>query len=303
MNIRTDLALEAHELVCSKEGKTEGVEASRVRYGCLEGDLVEILNEEGERQTGKPVGKYVSLDVGRPWEDDTELFCQKAQGLSLALEGLMGERRGGQILVAGLGNRFITADAVGPLAVEHLIVTKHIKEEKPALFSSLGLGEVTAIAPGVMGQTGIESARVLQALAKNLSPSLVVAVDALAARRISRLVTTVQLSDRGFAPGSGVGNRRMSVEEETMGCPVVTVGVPTVVDAATLAYDAALAAGAQVEEERINRSLEHRGMNFFVTPKESDSIMKHMGRLIGYGLNLALHPGIGVETMISLAVS
>ncbi len=301
MNIRTDLALEAHELAQVDGSSLEGVKTAQANYGCLSGDLVEILNEAGEKATGKAAGKYVSLDVGRPWQDDTELFCQKAQGLAQALREVMGEVCAGQILVAGLGNRFITADAIGPLTVEHLIVTKHIKEEKPGLFTSLGLGEVTAIAPGVLGQTGIESAQILRSLARSLSPKLIVAVDALAARKISRLVTTVQLSDNGFAPGSGVGNRRMSVDEDTMGCPVVTVGVPTVVDAATLAYDAALAAGAQVDEEALSRSLEHRGMNFFVTPKESDSIMKNMGRLIGYGLNLALHPGLEVDAMISLA--
>lgn len=300
MNLRTDLAWEAHQLACTEGAALAGVKTARCRFGRLQGEEVEILDPRGEEATGKSRGRYLSLDVGKPWQDGEEQFREKVCSLAMALRELIppGE---GQILVCGLGNRFITADAVGPLTVEHLVVSSHVKEEKPGLFASLGMGEVCAIAPGVLGQTGMESAQILKSLACGIKPRLVVAVDALAARSLSRLASTVQLSDSGLAPGSGVGNRRMRVDRESMGCPVLAVGVPTVVDAATLVYDAAVAAGAEAEAERICRRLEQGEENLFVTPKESDSIMRSLGRLLGYALNVALHPAMDYDSMVSLA--
>ena len=301
MNIRTDLAWEAHALAAG-EGKTlEGVKTRQMQFGILRCEVVEILDARGEAATGKAKGRYFTLDVGNPWQDGEGEFRDKVQSLGMALSELIPEGEG-QILVCGLGNRYITADAIGPLTVEHLVVSTHVKAEKPDLFSALGMGEVCAIAPGVLGQTGMESARILQSLTHGIRPRLLVAVDALAARSLSRLVCTVQLSDGGLAPGSGVGNRRMRLDRESMGCPVVAVGVPTVVDAATLVYDAALAAGAK-DAQAVGSRLTEEGRNFFVTPKESDSIMKSMGRLLGYALNVALHPKMDYDSMVSLASS
>ena len=303
MNIRTDLALEAHEYAAADGRHLEGVRTHRRQYGPLWGDVVEILDERGQHLTGKPRGSYVTLQIGRVWQDTPQDFRDKALALGQVLREWMGEPCRGQVLVAGLGNRHITADCLGPLAVDNLIVTRHIKKERPGLFRSLELGEVAALTPGVLGQTGMESADILQCVCRQLAPSALVAVDALAARRLDRLVTTLQISDNGFSPGSGVNNRRASVDQSTVGCPVITVGVPTVVDAATLAYDALCGVGAQQDLDRIRDRFETDGLNFFVTPKETDSIIRRVGALIGYGLNLALHPNMDYDTMLSLATS
>ena len=299
MNVRTDLALEARELAGASE-ETEGVKSDARRFGTLAGEVVEITDPHGSRVTGKPAGRYLTLDVGRVWEDGADVFREKAEGISAALKSLMPPEPG-TVLVAGLGNRFITADAVGPLVADSLIVTRHIKTERPELFGSLGLGEVCALCPGVLGQTGMETADVLARVCKGLSPSLVIAVDALAARRVKRLATTVQLSDTGFSPGSGVANRRTPVDRDTMGCQVISVGVPTVVDAATLVRDSLELSGADADEQKLERWLDHAGLNFFVTPKESDSIMRSVGRLIAYAINLALNAGLDYDAMVSLA--
>ena len=299
MQIRTDLAQEAHEIALG-EGRLEGVKTSRRRFGALEGDVAVILDGEGSRAVGKPAGTYVTLDVGRLWQDGVDVFREKALGLRDALVSIL-PRAQGPVLVAGLGNRLVTADAVGPLAVDSLIVTRHVKRERPGLFGELGLSEVCALCPGVLGQTGIESADVLSNLCRTLSPAYVVAVDALAARRVKRLATTVQISDSGVSPGSGVGNARAPLDRDTLGCPVICIGVPTVVDAATLALDCLSEAGTDAAAERLAGLIDHAELNFFVTPKETDSIMKSMGMLIGYALNMALNAGLDYDTMVSLA--
>lgn len=299
MQIRTDLAVEAHEIALSS-GALEGVRTSRRRFGPVEADVAEVLDENGSRKLGKPVGTYVTLDVGRVWQDGVDVFREKVLGVRDALALVLPESSG-PVLVAGLGNRLVTADAVGPLAVDSLIVTRHVKRERPGLFGSLGLNEVCALCPGVLGQTGIESADVLSNLCRSLSPDFVVAVDALAARRVKRLATTVQISDSGVSPGSGVGNARAPLDRDTLGCPVICVGVPTVVDAATLALDCLNGSGAGEGRDRLASLIQHAGLNFFVTPKETDSIMKSMGTLIGYALNLALNGGLDYDTMLSLA--
>ncbi|MBQ9543851.1 MAG: GPR endopeptidase [Clostridia bacterium] len=297
MQIRTDLAQEAHEIALGA-GELPGVKTSRRRFGALWADVAEVTDENGSRALGKPVGTYVTLDVGRLWQDGVEEFRGKVLALRDALRFILPDVPG-PVLVAGLGNRLVTADAVGPLAVDSLIVTRHVKKERPGLFGSLGLSEVCALCPGVLGQTGIESADVLKNLCLSLSPAFVVAVDALAARRVKRLATTVQLSDSGISPGSGVGNARAPLDRETLGCEVICIGVPTVVDAATLALDCL--GETLADSERLAPLIEHAGLNFFVTPKETDSIMKSMGTLIGGALNLALNPKLDYDTMLSLA--
>ncbi|MBE6591599.1 MAG: GPR endopeptidase [Ruminococcaceae bacterium] len=279
MQLRTDLAL---------EGIPEKSRVKRVKYGCIKAELCTI--GENERDIGFCGGDYLTVDVGELWKESVESLREKTLSLALAMRELFGELAGKRVMVAGLGNRHITADALGPLAVENTLVTSHIKKEKRELFESLGLEEVCAICPGVLGQTGIESATVIKSVCSAVKPDIVIAVDALAAHRTERLGRTVQISSCGFSPGAGVGNVRSCINSDTLGCRVVTVGVPTVVSALTLAGDL----GEPRDKAR-------RWQELFVTPKESDTIIKTMGVFIGHGINLALNPELDYDTMLSLA--
>ena len=294
--VRTDLAREADtgdaapSGVLRREWETDGVEECEVR----------ITTEEASRALGKNRGRYLTLSVGRVWEDTPEVFRRKTEIFSGELKSFL-PAGDGCVLLVGLGNRRITADAVGPMSVEHVLVTRHLEESQPGLFRELSLARTAALSPGVLGQTGIESADIIRSLVDTLHPGAVVAVDALASRSLARLATTVQITDAGIAPGSGVGNRRDALDLSTLGVPVCAVGVPTVVDAVTLAWDVfSRAAGGEGDFERWRADFPAEGLNFFVTPKETDEILKSVSALIGYGINLALHPSLDYEQMLSL---
>ncbi len=297
--IRTDLAMEAHELASkNKNSPVDGVIFREEVIESYKMTRIEILNEKGEKETGKPIGKYLTLDTGKLWDGGSENLYFASSALSKLLSELLSENLfKGPILIAGLGNITITADAIGPKAVSHVIVTRHLKKTLPDLFESVGFFEVAAISPGVLSQTGIETAEIVKSVAKKLSPSCVIAIDALAARDISRLGSTVQLTDTGIAPGSGMGNRRNPLNEKSIGVPVISVGIPTVVDALTLSanilekyYGSADCLSAEIEER-----------DFFVTPKDADKIISYMAKVIGYAINMTLHESLSYEEMISIA--
>jgi spore protease len=169
------------------------------------------------------------------------------------------------------------------------------------IFEELGLGDVCAVMPGVLGQTGIESADVIRSVTRQIRPDLLICIDALASRSIDRLVTTIQLSDSGIRPGSGIGNGRPALEPKELGIPVISIGVPTVVDAATLAADlVSQISGKTQDADTIRKDWSESKLNFFVTPKETDQIIRVMGSFIGYSLNLALNPNLSFEDMLSL---
>jgi len=210
-----------------------------------------------------------------------------------------------KILVAGLGNNYITADSIGPKALQKILITRHLKKQMPGLCENMDLIEMSGIAPGVLGQTGMETADIILALAKEVKPSLVIIIDALASRKVSRLATTVQLSNTGISPGSGVGNHRQAIDSKLLGTKVMSIGVPTVVDAATLSYDVIeesykyldAAPDDRLTLDILNASLEEMGGNFFVTPKESDVIINEVSKVIGYGINKAFYDEISYEEM------
>lgn len=296
--LRTDLALEALEDLRRNGSESDGIEWNEEKIRGLNLDRVRVKNEAGERLSGKPRGSYFTLEVGKIWLADEEAFRERVY----ALRDLLREAAGTKprsVLVAGLGNRAITADAVGPEAVKNLIITRHIRAVSPAMFRDLGLTELSAVTPGVLGQTGIESADVIKGVSRAVAPELVVAVDALCAREWKRLVTTVQLSDAGIRPGSGVGNERPEITRESLGVPVISIGVPTVVDAATLATDVLRDyAGTNASPEKLRESFGKTELNFFVTPKETDQIIKLLGALIGYAVNLAWNEDLSYEDML-----
>jgi len=287
---RTDLALEARELWQERAGKTTRLSGVEAREGEREGfpvTTVNILDGEGEQALGKPRGRYVTLTLEGVARREADVFGRGARAVAGELMELMKEvPRDGLVLVTGLGNRAITPDAVGPLVHRNTLVTRHLVERMPEHFGHLR--PVASVAAEVLGNTGVESGEVVRAVCERIHPVCVVAVDALASRSLERLCRTVQLSDAGIIPGSGVGNHRMALNRESLGVPVIAVGVPTVVEAATLVAD--LLGREELPE------LDSRG-ELLVTPKDIDSQVADLAKIIGYGISLALQPGLELDDL------
>ncbi|MBR2634640.1 MAG: GPR endopeptidase [Clostridia bacterium] len=301
--IRSDLAIEICGDILKHNPETSGIECNKSRCGPMELETVLIRNAEGESLSQKPIGRYWTLNTGRLWLDDRDTFRNKVLAFRDLIRSLFLEKIGtdGSVLVAGLGNEWITADAIGPQTVRNLMVTRHLKRERPAIFEDLGLFDLCAITPGVLGQTGIESADIVKSVVAGIRPELLLVIDSLASRELERLVTTIQLCDSGIRPGSGIGNARPALTPDALSIPVISIGVPTVVDAATLASDAMRRfAGTERDAEEIRKEWDKSNLNFFVTPKETDQIIRVMGSFIGYGINLALNPSLSFEEMLSL---
>ena len=272
---RTDLALEAAEPALTARAK--GVEQRRFVSHSFEIDEIRICTPAAAEAVGNPVGRYLTMDVTR-WRDrGAEAVASCVAALGVCLTRLREDRKTtGEALVVGLGNRLVTPDAVGPRCTDHVIVTRHLLRHDPEQFA--GFFPVAALATGVLASTGVESGEVVAAVAGQIRPGFVIAVDALAARNAQRLCNTIQLSDTGIIPGSGVGNARAALNEQTLGVPVFAVGVPTVVDGGSLAGDEEL-----------------RGM--FVTPKDVDALVGDLAKVIGYGINAALQQNMTVAEM------
>lgn len=294
--IRTDLALEAHE-INAQAGREDGI---RTEEETIDGFLVttvHVSEGEGERLAKKKAGTYINVDVGKSWLLASEGFAALVALLAGQLRRLFPSGFSGSALVVGLGNYDITADSIGPKAVEKVVVTRHLRTLNPQLYKSAGFGDLCAFAPGVLGQTGMESAEIVHSIVEAVRPALIVAIDALASRHLARLATTVQLCDTGIYPGAGVSNRRSELSKETLGVPVISIGVPTVVDAATLAYDLL---GKDADEQAAAALLAGDGKDMFVTLKESDVITKQTARLLGFAINRAFHGDMSVEEMEEL---
>lgn len=294
--IRTDLALEAHE-INAQAGREDGIRTEEETIDGFSITTVHVGEGEGERLAKKKAGTYINVDVGKSWLLASEGFAALVALLAGQLRKLFPADFSGTALVVGLGNYDITADSIGPKAVEKVVVTRHLRTLNPQLYESAGFGDLCAFAPGVLGQTGMESAEIVRSIIEAVRPSLIVAIDALASRRLARLATTVQLCDTGIYPGAGVSNRRSELSAETLGVPVISIGVPTVVDAATLAYDLL---GENADEKTAAALLAGDGKDMFITLKESDVITKQTARLLGFAINRAFHGELSVEEMEEL---
>ena len=294
--IRTDLALEAHE-INAQAGREDGIRTEEETIDGFSITTVHVGEGEGERLAKKKAGTYINVDVGKSWLLASEGFAALVALLAGQLRKLFPADFSGTALVVGLGNYDITADSIGPKAVEKVVVTRHLRTLNPQLYESAGFGDLCAFAPGVLGQTGMESAEIVRSIVEAVRPSLIVAIDALASRRLARLATTVQLCDTGIYPGAGVSNRRSELSAETLGVPVISIGVPTVVDAATLAYDLL---GENADEKTAAALLAGDGKDMFITLKESDIITKQTARLLGFAINRAFHGELSVEEMEEL---
>ena len=280
---RTDLALEGVEQL--RQGgdisRLDGVcaaEYTRHGYGVTD---VRVATKQAAEAVGKPEGRYVTIDLRPYFRREEGFFARAARCLASELRTLLpGVGEDWPVLVAGLGNRGMTADAVGPLALESLLVTRHMVRSLPRQFR--GFTPVSALAPGVLAATGMEALELLRGAVQATGCVAVIAVDALAARSRERLCATVQLGDTGLIPGSGVGNHRKAIDKTTLGVPVVAVGVPTVI-AAHLLGD------GQPEDDPL-----------FLTPRDIDGKVRELGRVIGYGVTLALQEGLSVEDVTGL---
>jgi len=291
---RTDLAMEARELWRETAGETtrlKGVEAFEGEREGFPVSTVRVLDGRGEQALGKPVGTYVTVSLDGLQRREQDAFGRAARAIAGELRSfLRGVPEDAPVLVAGLGNRFITPDAVGPKVHEHTMVTRHLVEQVPEHFGAFR--PVASLSAGVMGTTGLESGELIRAVCDTLRPACVIAVDALASRSLHRVCRTVQLADTGITPGSGVGNSRKALNQGTLGVPVIAVGVPTVVDAATLAMDLM----GREEPPQPVQGVENLGVeNLMVTPRDIDSRVADLSKVIGFGINLALHSGLTVE--------
>lgn len=292
---RTDLALESKELWQESAGEASKLSGVKARTSRQEGypvTRVDILDGRGEEALGKPRGAYVTLELTGFWQRKEAFFERAVRLLGSQLKALLPAE--GPALVIGLGNSAMTPDAIGPLALDHLLVTRHLIASMPKQFS--GFRSVAAFRTGVLGTTGVESAEAVRGLVAEVQPAVVIAIDALASRRVGRLCSTVQLSDTGIIPGSGVGNHRWALNRETLGVPVFSIGVPTVVDAATLAVDLLEESGAAgFDPEALYRA--NNGLT--VTTYDIDAQVRDLAKVVGYGINWALQ-GLELDEITAL---
>ena len=293
MERRTDLAVEERELLGED---IKGVNYSAEEIDGLPIERLHIATSRAGQLLKKPVGNYVTAQLP-PLTDNIRDTDSRVKALSQEIRRLLPVN--GLVLVAGLGNVEITPDALGPKAASKVLATRHIQGE---IARSTGLDRLRAVAvvnTGVTGQTGIETGELLQGVIKNIRPSALIVVDALASRRLERLGCTVQISDTGISPGAGVGNRRVRIDADTMGIPVIAIGVPTVVDALTLAFDL-----LEIDDEKqgveLSRTVSPQGRSMVVTPKEIDLLVNRASHLISLSVNMALQTDIDTEDLLNL---
>ena len=316
INVRTDLAIEAKEDYSKvHEDEIDGIIVDKDTINDTKVTKVTIKNEDGAKKLGKPVGNYITIDIPDYTVYDGEIMENVSEVVGKTMKALVNMTQDKTALVVGLGNWKVTPDALGPKVVEKIMVTRHLKDVMPEAIDD-SIIPVCAISPGVLGITGIETGDVIKALVEKIKPDLVVCVDALASRRIDRVNKTIQISDTGISPGAGVGNHRMKINEETLGVKVVAVGVPTVVDAATIANDSI----DLVMDEFISKS--EKGSEFYnmiksidknekeilikellnpyvgdlmVTPKEVDLVIDSLSKIIANGIKISLQPNLDMD--------
>ncbi len=306
LNPFLDLAVEAHELIRGETGREiNGVIHEQSRFPGGTTTLIKITNQKGEQTMGRPQGSYVTIESKElrhnNWEAHKNITKSFAGVLKDLIKGF-NLASDSNFLIVGLGNWNATPDALGPKVVNKILVTRHMFQFAPEELTG-GLRPIAAIAPGVLGITGIETAEIIKGIVEKVKPHLIIAIDALAAGNVDRIASTIQLSDTGISPGSGIGNKRRGLNMETLGVPVIAVGVPTIVNAVTIAFqlfselmarNESLAASLPEEEleKAIQLVLGSFGTTLSVTPKEIDELVSNAARVIASGLNQALHIAI-----------
>lgn len=309
INFRTDLALERRDIYKKANNISNEVDGLETQEEEVNEDIkitrVKVLNENGEQAIGKKKGNYITIDIKNikiAGEDDIQKASEAVtKELKTLISNLVGEQD--DILVVGLGNLYVTPDALGPKVIQDIDITRHLLTYMPDLLDK-NTRPVSAVSPGVLGTTGIETVEILKGIVDNIHPKLIIVIDALASRSIERISSTVQIADTGIIPGAGVGNTRKELTINTLGVPVIAIGVPTVVEAATIAADSLDLFIQKVQQEAksndflnslqeenkyemIKEVLAPEDYNFIVTPKEIDELIENMSSVVARGINFA----------------
>ena len=292
--IRTDLALETTERFAEENAEIRGVEVHEEydEEKDVRTTVVKIVTENGAKSMGRPQGTYITIEAPELSTPDEDYHREISEEISTHLRKLIDLKKEKSVLVVGLGNAAITADALGPQVVDNLLMTRHIiKEYGLRGIKHEKMHRISGIAPGVMAQTGMETAEIVQGIVSETKPDVVVAIDALAARSVRRLSRTIQITDTGIHPGSGVGNHRNGLTVENLQVKVIGIGVPTVVDAATIVHDSMAHLLDTLEEteqkEFLDEMIAPNLYSMFVTPKDVDETIKYLSFTISEGLNIA----------------
>lgn len=315
-SVSTDLALEAHQIFSPQHGGSiPGVDMSEEEEDGIHITRMSILDEVGGKIMGKIPGNYLTMEVPGLRYKDPDLQRRVSETLAREFRKFANLTPESTVLVIGLGNRKVTPDSLGPLVCDNLFVTRHLYDHMPELVSGGGYRPVAAVAPGVLGITGIETSEIVHGIVKKIKPDVVIAVDALAARSLERVNTTIQIADVGISPGAGVGNKRKGLNKKSLGVPVIAIGVPTVVDAVTITSDAMDLIVSRLEQDVPNNGmsklfanfderekkqlifelLQPIGQNLMVTPKEIDTFVEDVANVLANGLNVALHQAITMD--------
>jgi len=314
--IRTDLAIENREIYKNERNEdSKGINLEKEENESYIITRIKVLNKEGSENLHRPIGNYITIDVPKLNKSDEDLKDEISQVVAKEIKGLGKNKENSKILIVGLGNWNITPDALGPKVVERVLVTRQFFVNYNKEIDET-VANVAALSPGVMGITGIETGEIIKGVVEKVKPDLVIAVDALASRKMDRVSTTIQISDTGINPGAGVGNNRMEFNENTLGVPVIAIGIPTVVDAATIVNDTLdlvidslkseseegsefynLLSKVSSEEKYslIQDVLNPYMKNVVVTPTDIDALVDDLSIIVANGLNIALHPGIDLK--------
>lgn len=293
MNYRTDLAIERKEMLDNEQGSTsevEGVTMEKTEYG--EGvttTCIKIINDIGAKKMGKPIGDYITIEAAGIIDELEGVKKNAVKAVCDALSKLIKFHYKLKVLIVGLGNNEVTPDSLGPETAGKIKVTRHLF----IMFDADGdeeMANVSCIIPGVSGITGIETADIVKKVVEITNPEVVIVIDSLAARSIERVSTTIQITDTGISPGAGMGNRRMGINEDTIGAKVVAIGVPTVIDATTIIRDVMIDNTHCVDE--IEEYIEEHKQDMIVTSTDIDMIIKEFSDIIAESINITLHPGI-----------
>lgn len=309
-NFRTDLASERRDIyqkLNNMDGKLDGIESESSQISQnVKVERVKITNKKGEEAIGKPIGTYITIDIKNLKIIQEEDLQQSANALSNELKPILEKhiKKEDEVLVVGLGNIYVTPDSLGPKVINEIEVTRHVINYMPQYVKE-GTRKISAIAPGVLGTTGIETLEFLKGIVENVKPKLIVAIDALASRSIERISSSVQISDTGIVPGAGVGNKRNELSINTLGIPVIAIGIPTVVETAVLVNDSLDLFIQKLQDEaksndylnklkeddnyeEIKEALIPNNYNLIVTPKEIDDLIENMKEVVARGINMSL---------------
>lgn len=319
-SIRTDMADESRAVgagprLIYQQALPDGIRVEQDGDEQVSITRVHVISPLGEQNTGKPMGTYITMDMPDIRDRGRDVYEKACRMLARELESLISIGDRDTVLVVGLGNWNVTADSLGPRVSSHLLVTRHLHEYLPEEVDD-GVRPVCAITPGVLGLTGIETGHIIKGVVDQIKPALVIAVDALASRNMNRVNASLQLANTGISPGSGIGNKRMAINQETLGVPVIAIGIPTVVDAATIVSDTIdlmidsmmkqsdtdsglyrMLANIDRDEkyQDIINLLEPYSGNLVVTPKDADETVEYLSKLVANGINMALHKNIDTK--------